>query len=187
MYGILVDGCLDYLEIAIVLDEEIISSRFFKLNKNFTKIFNIEIDNLMKDNKLKNSDIKNLYIVNGPGSFTSIKLVSLFANTFKMVYQKVNLYTLNTLKWNLTHDNELVVIDAKSSLFYAVEKKSSIPSLFYSEGIKELEKGKVKYFYNLENKKDILEKWNYNKHNFEPCSTVCPLYIKPAIYDSNKK
>lgn len=66
MYQILIDGCLDYLEIGILENRKIIYSKMTKLNKNFTYIFNNEIESILKSLNIKNNDIESIYLINGP-------------------------------------------------------------------------------------------------------------------------
>ncbi|MDE5545162.1 MAG: hypothetical protein K2I76_00970, partial [Malacoplasma sp.] len=97
-FDLLIDGCLDYLEIAIIKNKKIFNSSFEIQNKNLTKIFNPSISRIIEKNKLKKENIENIYVINGPGSFTSEKTVVIFANTFKTVFPKVNLFHLNSLQ-----------------------------------------------------------------------------------------
>ena len=97
-FDLLIDGCLDYLEIAIIKNNKIFDLSFEIQNKNLTKIFNPSISHIIEKNNLKKEDIENIYIINGPGSFTSQKTVVIFANTFKKVFPKTNLFYLNSLQ-----------------------------------------------------------------------------------------
>lgn len=187
MYSLLIDGCLDYLEIALIKDEIIIDTSFEVLNKNFVKIFNKNIDELLLKNDLTYSNLSNIYVVNGPGSFTSVKLISLFANTTKYVFKHIKLLGLNTLKWNITNKNELSFLDAKSSLYFISTYWFDKPKAIYEEDIKNIKWDKEKYFYNLDIKKSIFDKWEFNKYNFSMVDFIRPIYIKPAIYDNKKK
>lgn len=185
MYQILIDGCLDYLEIGILENRKIIYSKITKLNKNFTYIFNNEIESILKSLNIKNNDIESIYLINGPGSFTSTKLISLFANTFKFVYNHLKIYELNSLEWMITKDMEIACIDAKSGLFF-LGVKNKFPVLVRQSDVKKIYDDYSFYIYTFDSKKDINIKWEKNKNNFIEVKYSRPLYIKPAVYDSSK-
>lgn len=187
MYSLLIDGALDYLEIALIKDEQIFDSTMVVLDKNLTKKLNPTIEEMVKKHFLSYQDISAIYVVRGPGSFTSIKLISLFANTFKFVHKRVKLYSINTLNWHQTEDDEMVFVDAKSGLHYVLWNHSYKPLIMYSEQIPNVTNVLKKYFYDFNNLKPLSLRWEVNKNNFIENVFVRPLYIKPAVYDSNKK
>lgn len=186
-FSLLIDGCLDYLELAVIKDETIVDSSFEIQEKNLTKILNPSIAFIIEKNNLEKENLESIYIVNGPGSFTSVKSVVLFGNTFKKVFQNVDLYFLNSTQWNTTQEDEIVLIDAKTKLFYVGANNIEKPFLIQSDEIDKLTNKYKKYFYSLETKKSIYEKWQFNKKRFLKTSFIRPLYIKEAIYDYSKK
>lgn len=186
-FSLLIDGCLDYLEIAIIKNNEIYDSIFQIQNKNLTKIFNPTISTIIEKNNLKKENIENIYVINGPGSFTSEKTVVIFSNTFKKVYPKTNLFHLNSLQWNITKNNEIVFIDAKSKLFYVAANNFVKPFLIEKNEIEKISNHYNKYFYNLKNKKSIYDKWKFNFNKFIHSNFIRPLYVKKAVYDYQKK
>ncbi|MDE6563048.1 MAG: hypothetical protein K2J98_02065 [Malacoplasma sp.] len=137
-FDLLIDGCLDYLEIAIIKNKKIFNSSFEIQNKNLTKIFNPSISRIIEKNKLKKENIENIYVINGPGSFTSEKTVVIFANTFKTVFPKVNLFHLNSLQWCITQNDEISFIDAKTELFYVAANNFKKPFLIKKSEIEKL-------------------------------------------------
>lgn len=187
MYSLLIDGCLDYLELALIENQKIVNFKVINVNKNLTNILNSFIENFLNENNLQWIDIESLYIINGPGSFTSIKLISLFANTIKFVYSNIKLYSLNTLSWFTTSKKELVFVDAKSNLYYFSFYGLKQPLIIFGDEIVKIKTEYRKYIYNFDNKKTILEKWEFNKNNFQLNDFIRPLYLKPAVYDANKK
>lgn len=187
-FSLLVDACIDYLEIAIIRNDKIIDSYFEIQNKNLNKILNPSIANIIERNHFKKEDLENIYIINGPGSFTSVKSVVLFANTFKKVFHNTNLFYLNSNQWNVTQENEIVFIDAKTNLFYIGSNNFEKPFLIKKEEISKINNNKYTlYFYELENRKPLISKWNFNKEKFQQTNFIRPLYIKEPIYDYSKK
>ena len=79
---LLIDGSLNYLELLLINENNKVARSFFVLqNKNLTDILVNSVDEFLQKNNVHKNMIHELLIVNGPGSFTSIKLVSVFANT----------------------------------------------------------------------------------------------------------
>lgn len=187
MYGLLIDAVLDYLNIAIIKNDIVIDFYETLLTKNFTDIFNDSINKLLEKNKLKHNEIAKVYVINGPGSFTSTKLVCLYANTFKFVNPNVDLFTLNTLKWHIKNNSDILAIDAKTNLFYISLKTFKKPFLISLDELKKLETRLPICFYSFENKLNVFENWKLHKNEFQLEKYIRPLYIKPAIYDTNKK
>lgn len=186
-FSLLIDGCLDYLELAIINNKKITHTYFEIQNKNLTKILNPSIALIIENNNLKKENLENIYIINGPGSFTSVKSVVLFANTFKKVFTNTNLYYLNSIQWNTTKEKEIVFIDAKTKLFYVGFNKLQKPFLIKESEVNKINDKYTKYFYDLQNKKSVYEKWEFNKNNFLISNFIRPLYIKEPIYDYFKK
>lgn len=186
-FSLLIDGCLDYLELAIIKDNKVIDSLFVIQNKNLTKILDIYIAKIISDNNLDKKNIESIYVINGPGSFTSVKSVVIFANTFKRIFNYVNLYYLNSCQWTITRKNEISLIDAKSNLFYISHSNLNKPYLMKESEIEKISFSISKYFYSLENKKNLKDKWNWNKDRFIECEFIRPIYVKKPVYDYNKK
>lgn len=187
MYKLFIDGSFNFLELVLFKNNVKIDHYFEKLNKNFTNIFNDAVDLILKKNNISYKNISQLYIINGPGSFTSIKLVVLFANTLKLIFPNCELYYINSIKWNATSAKELCVIDAKSDLYYVSTSYFKKPFLIKKETEPKINKSYFRYFYDNELKKDFDLKWRYHAKNFEKTNIIKPLYIKPAIYDNNKR
>ncbi|MDE5545273.1 MAG: hypothetical protein K2I76_01530, partial [Malacoplasma sp.] len=113
--------------------------------------------------------------------------VVIFANTFKTVFPKVNLFHLNSLQWCITQNDEISFIDAKTELFYVAANNFKKPFLIKKSEIEKLHNFYNKYFYNIENKKSIITKWEFNYTKFISSNFIRPLYIKKAVYDYHKK
>lgn len=188
MYSILIDGCLNNLDVALIKNENIIFQVTKKLNKNLTNILVPTINDVFDKNKINLNDIEKIYIINGPGSFTSIKLISLLANTFKFISNHIQLFELNTLKWNLIFEDKGICLDAKTDSYFIYFNGFKKPYLISKN---ELFKSNIQSkIYHLNPDKieiDLNQKWENNKTNFKLTDNIKPLYIKPAIYDKNKK
>ncbi|MCF0217624.1 MAG: hypothetical protein HUJ42_01075 [Malacoplasma sp.] len=186
-FELIVDGCLDYLEIGIIKNKRIVDSCFVIQEKNLTKILIPQIEQIIAKNKLDKSDLKKIYVINGPGSFASQKSTVIFANTFKAVFNQVQLLYLDSVHWNITKDNEIVFIDAKSNLYYIGAKNLKKPYLIHYQDVKKINPNLIKYFYSLQHKKSLVEKWNHNQDKFKSADFITPNYVKQPAFDYSKK
>lgn len=183
---LLIDGATTFLELALINNENKIVDSYFEIqNKNLTKILVKNISNILEKNKINKSDIKKIYVVNGPGSFTSIKLISTLANTWKEIYE-IKLFEINTCLFYSTSINSFSFLDAKSNMYYCqkIDNNNSKIELLHK---KEFDKLKDELFLkkyliiDCSVKQNINEKWEFNKNNFKEVDKVVPLYLKEAI------
>lgn len=177
-----IDASLNYLDLIYIKDEQIISFKKIKQEKNLTKILNPSIMDFLKENNLSMKDINEIYTVNGPGSFTSIKLTAILINLWKYYYD-VDLYIINTCLWN-TLDDDLIAIDAKSQLFYIFkDNKENMLNvqLLNKQEVLELANNINKKIKWEVNENQLVEKWNKNKNNFIKVESIVPNYVKSAI------
>lgn len=186
-YKILIDCSLNYLEIAIIKDQNIIDVLHKKQDKNLTKILIESVKEILKKNHLVKNNINNLYVVSGPGSFTSIKLVAIFVNTWKMIFDNIELFEINTCLWHTIAFKTFSYLDAKSGYWYVqiIDEKINKDVFICSnaEFIKLKEKyNKLDYFFNDCNINiDIYSKWEFNKHHFSNVQQIVPKYLKKPI------
>lgn len=181
--SLIIDCCLDYLEIGLISNDLIIKTKFLKLNKNLTNILVEFIDLFLKENNIKKTNLEKLYLINGPGSFTSVKLISIFSNVFKTISNNINLYCLDSLSWNNTSKNEIVCIDAKSNYFYVGGFIFNKPYLTPYDSVYKFKNNKYYiYIYDISSKKEMIKKWNFNKNKFIKKNFVRPIYLKPAVW-----
>lgn len=185
---LLIDGSLNYLELVLInQDSKILDSFFIIQNKNLTNILVESIDSFLKKTGTKKNAIKELLVVNGPGSFTSIKLVSIFANTWKEFFPMVTLKQINTCLWNSTSENSINVLDAKSDLFYInyydrtkLNEKEKV-NLVSKEEFAFIKQNNDFPINVIKNIHSPIFKWELNKLNFKIVDRIKPYYVKPAI------
>lgn len=180
MYNLFLNGCLEKLEIILFDINKVIDVFSEKLNKNLTNILIPSINNFLQKNNILMSDIKNIYVVNGPGSFTSVKLICLLVNTFKFVFNHINLFETNSLYWYLNNKNKIICMDAKTDLFYVYASGFKKPYLINKETYQNLiTKYDILIYENIKN----IQNYNIfeNLYKFKNVNSIKPLYIKPAI------
>jgi tRNA A37 threonylcarbamoyladenosine modification protein TsaB len=77
MYNLFLDTTQDYCHIAIFDKNHIVKSISIKTNNNLTDLVVEHINKLIKSIKINYLDINSLYILNGPGSFTGVRVNTL--------------------------------------------------------------------------------------------------------------
>lgn len=185
---LLIDGSLNYLELLLINENNKVARSFFVLqNKNLTDILVNSVDEFLQKNNVHKNMIHELLIVNGPGSFTSIKLVSVFANTWKQFYPSVTLKQINTCLWNSVSKNKINILDAKSNFYYLNNLNTSITNDIHKVDLISKEEFNSSTQYKAEKVniiKDVLNpifKWGFNKNHFIKVNRIIPNYVKPAV------
>lgn len=184
---ILIDGVQEYLELALIENNQIKTSTKEKQNRNLTKILIPNFTNFLSKNKVNKNDIERIYVINGPGSFTCVKLISVFVNAFKSIFNNIQIFTLNSMWWFASKNKTISLMDAKTNLFYCsyVNTKKTKEIFLINQKQKEnlIQKNPLLnvYLYSVNNICDIKERWNFAKDLFERVDFVRPLYIKDAV------
>lgn len=180
---LVIDGVLQNLDLAIVNNEnEIISTTRRIQNKNLSEILVQEIENILIKSKINKNDIKQLYIVNGPGSFTSLKIISIFVNVWKME-KSIELYAINTCLWNLENNSSIVWFSAKSKKIFYLEASNN-----KNNKVKicneNLFNNKIKHLENIQDincNNPIEKKIALRFNDFKKVNKIYPNYIKKGI------
>ena len=210
MISLFLDTSANYLNIALFKDEVILDSFYERLNNNLSKITLLKIDEMLKKGGYDKDDVSKIICVNGPGSFTGLRIGITIAKTYAYSLNK-KLYSLSKLYVMASSIKKSVYkvpyIDARRSFVYAAiydkdnnlildEQYISIESLkdkisklsgdviFVSEEdnyLFENEKEYLKYSPNL-NPRDI-----YNKMNEESAFLMVPNYLKSCEAEENLK
>lgn len=184
---LLIDGSTSFLELALIDDNnKIVDTSFEIQNKNLTKILINNIENILKKNYIKKENINSIYVVNGPGSFTSIKLIATMVNTWKTIYNSIELYEINTCLFYTTSNNSFSFLYAKTEMYYCqiIDNKKEKINILHKDKFNEIKEKLILQNYSIIDcsiKKDINEKWEFNKNNFTNVNKITPLYLKEAI------
>lgn len=158
MISLFLNTCSNYLNIAILKNNKIIKEKNLELKKDLSALALHEIKKLIEEVKLTPKDIDEIYCVNGPGSFTGIRVGVTISKIFawslnKKLYKLSNLYVMAISQ---KADYIIPLIDARRGYVFAgiydknynnmiEEQYISLDNLL--EKAKEL-KGKVVYVSN---------------------------------------
>lgn len=120
MISLFIDTSSSYLSIAIIKDGEVINS-IYECMPNKHSIYTISfIDKLIKDAHLNSDDINKIFVVNGPGSFTGLRIGITIAKVYGYL-KNIPICLVSSLKariFSVEHDNVMSVIYAKNDNYY---------------------------------------------------------------------
>lgn len=74
MINLFIDTCTKYLILALYKNNEIIEYFQMEADNNLSVLLLPKIDELLKKSNLKIKDVDKIYVSNGPGSFTGIRI-----------------------------------------------------------------------------------------------------------------
>lgn len=149
--------------------DELITISFINENEEFTK--NIEsnfshatvflplLDEMLKEKKLKLKDFNRVVVINGPGSFTGIRIGLTVAKTISYSLN-IPIYTISSLKaYLLSSDKDGICIIEDSKGFYVGEKRENNDlKEFYTNDLEEYEN--LKRIENILNPTKIVNYFN---------------------------
>ena len=120
MITLFIDTSSSDVSIALVKDNTILSS----INQNLPNQHSIYttsyIDKVLKETSLEPKDIDKIMVVNGPGSFTGVRIGVTIAKVFAYILKK-DIICLSSLKIraiSTNHNNCLSVINANKNNYY---------------------------------------------------------------------
>ena len=102
-------------------DNEIIKSeKHLGHNDHTSTIYGI-----VKGLKIDYEKIKKIYIINGPGSFTGLRVGVVLAKTLAME-KKIDIYPVNLLELLEEQNDKKVAIDARGGKYFALDNKKIV-------------------------------------------------------------
>lgn len=120
MINLFIDTSNDELIIALLEDDKLLAKKTKKC-KNEHSIYTVKyIDDILLENNYKPNDVENILVVNGPGSFTGIRIGITVAKTYAYLLKK-NIILVSSLRaLALSTDNQVAIslIDAKNNNYY---------------------------------------------------------------------
>ncbi len=193
-----IDTSSFFLYTGIVENDKLLIEYQEKLDNNLSKYAVKELDNMFKKVNLSPNDVDKIIVVDGPGSFTGIRIGITIAKTYAYALKK-NITTISSLEAmaisNTGYDYYVPLIDARRGFVYGGIFNKEYKEIFPQSHVKlEIIKEKLKELDNYliitndkidiqgektiykPNIKKIVEKYK-NKKNINPHS-VNPNYLK---------
>ena len=188
-----IDTSTNYLYAGIVINHELLS----EVKKNFThdlsKYALYEISKMLEKCNLQPNDIDKIIVVNGPGSFTGIRIGMTIAKIFAFTLKKeiTTISSLDAMPVSINSNNIIVpIIDARRGYVYASAYKNNqvlIPDQYIKLDIllQKLNTFEEKYIFITNNKFNLDNINNYNPNilnivnNFKNNKSMNPHLIEP--------
>ena len=188
-----IDTSTNYLYADIVINHELLS----EVKKNFThdlsKYALYEISKMLEKCNLQPNDIDKIIVVNGPGSFTGIRIGMTIAKIFAFTLKKeiTTISSLDAMRVSINSNNIIVpIIDARRGYVYASAYKNNqvlIPDQYIKLDIllQKLNTFEEKYIFITNNKFNLDNINNYNPNilnivnNFKNNKSMNPHLIEP--------
>lgn len=129
-----IDTTTSYLYTGIVVDGKLIAEIKKEFGKDLSRQALSKISDMIKQAKLEPTDIDKIMVVNGPGSFTGIRVGVTIAKTFAYTLKKEVITLLSLEAMAISNKNEKVfkvpIIDARRGYIYgAIYNQENIPVL----------------------------------------------------------
>lgn len=116
------DTSSSFLYAGIIEDNKLIDSIYEEMASDLSKIALLKISNMFTNNNLKPNDIDKILVVNGPGSFTGIRVGITIAKTYAWGLKK-DITTVTSLEAMAISSNfkgyKVPLIDARRGYVYA--------------------------------------------------------------------
>ena len=130
-----IDTTTSYLYTGLVVDKKLVSEVKKDLGKDLSSYTLKEIDTMLKQNHLEPNDIDKIIVVNGPGSFTGIRVGVTIAKTYAYSLKKeiVTISSLEAMAISSKEDDIIKVplIDARRGYVYgAIYSKDNMIRIF---------------------------------------------------------
>ena len=185
MYTLFISTYDKLITIGLLLNGKVLEKLENLSNQNHSVLVMPMIDNILKNNNIKVNDLNEIIVVNGPGSFTGVRIGVTIAKTLALTLN-IPIKTISSLEIYAvsikSNDNKLIEISDLKGKYIGYFNKDNelINDLIYLKNDEYIEfiKDKKKY---LKEKNDInLENiYNYLKDK-KPINPhkVNPIYIK---------
>lgn len=129
MINLFIDTCTKYLILALYKDNDVIEYLQIEADNNLSVLLLPKIDELLKKANLKINDVDRIYVVNGPGSFTGIRIGVTTAKTIAYGLKK-EICTVSELEVLASVDTEkkyiVPLIDARRNFVYTGIYKNNL-------------------------------------------------------------
>jgi len=178
MITLFIDTSFADVSIALLKDGKIISKKVESIPNEHSKYAVSYVDYVLKKAKIEPKEVNNIMVVNGPGSFTGIRIGLTIAKVYAYLLDiKVTLISsLKTLALSIEGEYILSLIDARNNNYYL-----GLYDKDYNEVIPE-------HFSNIEEINEILNKYknieivtNSNIKLEENYSTIFMLNIEKIV------
>lgn len=183
MYSLFIDTHDKDIIITLFKNGKVLSSNIKTSERHHSDFTMPMIDNILKENKLTVHDLNEILVVNGPGSFTGVRLGVTIAKTLAYTLN-IPIKTITSLETlaisNNSNIDKLVVIHDIKGVYGAIFKDNKLEGeIFYKSNAEFELMDKNKYLIIEEETLDMERIYEYMK-DIKPtiAHKVNPLYVK---------
>lgn len=178
MYTLYIDTHFINLEMILLKETEIISHKIIESNKHSEFTVNL-LKEILEENNLKVEDINEIIVINGPGSFTGVRIGVVIAKIIGYT-KNINIKPISYLEaLSLNYDRDIILgINDKNGVFVGnFNKNHELKEDYFYLTNKELENYPEPI--TMDDKIDIIKVYTYlkDKESINP-HLLKPLYIK---------
>ena len=115
MKYLFIDTCTSHLIVSVIIDNKIVSYFNEKIDKGMSNYILPEIEKQLKDNNLEASSIDAIFVSNGPGSFTGIRVGLTISKVYawSLNIKVIPISSLEVLASTNSNKNNLAIMDAR--------------------------------------------------------------------------
>lgn len=117
-----IDTCTNVCTVALVENDKVLTERTYNDKLKHSEILMVEVDEMLKRLEKTSEDISEVFVTNGPGSFTGIRIGVTVANTISDTLKiKVNDYSaLDVIAANHSFSNRIIcsMLYARNERYY---------------------------------------------------------------------
>ncbi|AVP49394.1 tRNA (adenosine(37)-N6)-threonylcarbamoyltransferase complex dimerization subunit type 1 TsaB [Williamsoniiplasma luminosum] len=177
----------------LIKDEQIIDQFLLDNTKKISDIFFDSLNLFLKRNNLTLKMLNDFYLTIGPGSYTGVRIGLSMVKTLKVLNPQINVFVVDSLKFQAGNENKISLINARSNKFYA----SVLSDYKIKEAIQLINQDQVDTLFEQYVQKGYIQVIDYQnvdfglnvldliKHNqfvlIEKVEDLKPIYIKNFI------
>ncbi len=181
MYTLFIDTHDIEIIIALYKDGKLVDSIIKRSTRHHSEFIMPTIRDIISNNGIEVKDLGEIIVVNGPGSFTGVRLGVTIAKTLAYTLN-IPIKTVTSLEVIMVSSNcELPIIHDVKGIFGGLFKEGKLVDDYFYMSNSEFEEYKNKHDYKIEDKYEIdfekVYKYLENKESLNPHG-VNPLYIK---------
>ena len=131
MISLFIDTSLSFIRIAIIKNNFLVDSINEKCEKDLSRLFDVRVREILERNNLCFNDINTIYVVNGPGSFTGIRVGLTFAKVlaWSLNINIIPISELCVLASSCDDDFVIPLIDARRGFVYSGVYNSKLENI----------------------------------------------------------
>lgn len=131
MYSLLIDTHFKNIILVLYKDKTVLDKMNIESREHSVHTIS-EIDNILRRNEIKVNDLKQIFVVNGPGSFTGVRIgvtiAKTLAFTLKIPIKSIDSITIQAIC--IEDEEKLVKVNDQNGVFYGMFSSNKLVGNF---------------------------------------------------------